>query len=143
MELSTKERGNLTELQCLTAFYSLGYKACIPYGENCRYDFVLDTGKKLLRVQVKTSRPLKDGKDGFRFSTCSTRINTKGTIRHKYTEEEIDCFVTYYSGKCYLIPVADASGIEKTLHFSQPKNGQKKNITFAKDYELEQVVKML
>lgn len=143
MELSTKERGNLTELQCLTAFYSLGCKASIPYGENCRYDFILDTGKKLLRVQVKTSRPLKDGKDGFAFSTCSTRVNSKGSIRRKYTEKEIDYFVTYYSGKCYLIPVIDTGSVEKILHFSQPKNGQKKNIAFAKDYELEQVIKTL
>lgn len=34
MELSSKGKGNLTELQCLTAFYELGYKACIPYGED-------------------------------------------------------------------------------------------------------------
>lgn len=33
MELTSKEKGNLTELQCLTAFYELGYKVSIPYGE--------------------------------------------------------------------------------------------------------------
>ena len=42
IELSSKEKGNLTELQCLTAIYELGYKASIPYGENSRYDFILD-----------------------------------------------------------------------------------------------------
>ncbi len=50
MNLSSKEKGNLTELQCLTAFYELGYKACIPYGEDSRYDFILDVDGILLRI---------------------------------------------------------------------------------------------
>ena len=143
MELSTKERGNLTELQCLTAFYSCGYKVSIPYGENCRYDFILDTGKQLLRVQIKTSSPLKNNKDGFKFATCSTKVNSKGSVQHEYTKDEIDYFATYYQGKCYLISVLDTGKREKIIRFSYPKNGQKKNVALAKDYEFEQVIKSL
>ena len=142
MELSTKERGNLTELQCLTAFYSCGYKVSIPYGENCRYDFILDTGKQLLRIQVKTSHPLEND-DGFTFNTCSTRVNSKGNVRHEYTKDEIDFFATYYDGKCYLVPVSETGKNGKTLRHSPPKNGQKKHISLAKNYEFEQVIKTL
>lgn len=143
MELSTKERGNLTELQCLTEFYSHGYKVSIPYGENCRYDFILDTGKQLLKIQVKTSHPLKNNKDGFIFATCSTRVNSKGSIRYEYNENEIDFFATYYQGKCYLIHVSEVGKREKVLRFSYPTNGQKEHIFLAKDYEFEQVIKAL
>lgn len=141
VELSTKEKGNLTELQCLTTFYSYGYKVSIPYGENCRYDFILDTGKKLLRVQVKTSRPLKNEEDGFVFSTASTRVNSSKNIRNYYTKEEIDCFSTFYLGKCYLIPVEEVGKSEKKLRFKYPTNGQKKGISLAQNYEFEKVIK--
>ena len=31
MILDTKQKGNLTELQCITACYELGYNVSIPY----------------------------------------------------------------------------------------------------------------
>ena len=35
-----KQKGNLTELQCLTAFTELGYTVSIPYGDCAKYDFI-------------------------------------------------------------------------------------------------------
>ena len=138
MELTSKEKGNLTELQCLTAFYDLGHKVSIPYGENCRYDFILDVNNTLLRIQVKTSKSVSD--ECFSFATRSTRVNSQGSISKNYTKEEIDYFATFYQGKCYLVPV-DECGIEKKLRFCYPANGQKKGINLAQDYELEKVLK--
>lgn len=42
MNLTPKQKGNLTELKCISAFYELGYQCSIPYGENSRYDFIAD-----------------------------------------------------------------------------------------------------
>lgn len=138
MELTSKEKGNLTELQCLTAFYELGYKVSIPYGENCRYDFILDVNNTLLRIQVKTSKSVSD--DCFSFATRSTRVNSQGSTNRNYTKEEIDYFATFYQEKCYLVPV-DECGSEKKLRFCYPANGQKKGINLAQDYELKKVLK--
>ena len=55
INLTSKQKGNLTELQCITAFYENGYAVSIPYGENSRYDFIADIYGKLIRIQVKTS----------------------------------------------------------------------------------------
>ena len=137
MELSTKAKGNLTELQCITAFYQLGYQVSIPYGENSRYDFIADVNGKLIRVQVKTSSIKQDTKGAISFATASTRINSTKNITHRYTKDEIDYFATFWDNKCYLIPVEETAGREKTLRFIPPANGQIKGITFAKDYELE------
>lgn len=137
MELSAKEKGNLTELQCITAFYELGYQVSIPYGENSRYDFIADVNGKLIRVQVKTSN-LKRGTQGaISFATVSTRINSTQNITRRYTKNEIDYFATYWNNQCYLIPIEETASREKTLRFEPPANGQIKGITFAKDYELE------
>lgn len=140
MELSSKEKGNLTELQCLTAVYELGYKAAIPYGENSRYDFIIDIGNKLLRVQVKTSSTVD--KDSFKFSCRSTRVNSQGSVCRRYSAEEIDYFATYYNGKCYLVPVQEC-GAEKKMRYDYPSTGRKKGINLAENYELQKVLEQL
>lgn len=137
INLTSKQKGNLTELQCITAFYENGYAVSIPYGENSRYDFIADIYGKLIRIQVKTSSIKDENPDAIEFSCRSTRVNSTGTFSKRYTENEIDYFATFWNGKCYLIPVQECS-IAKTLRFAPPKNGQIKGITFAKDYELPQ-----
>jgi len=137
MELTSKEKGNLTELQCLTAFYELGHKVSIPYGENCRYDFILDVNGHLLKIQVKTSKSVSD--ECFSFATRSTRVNSQGCISTTYTKKDIDYFATFHNGKCYLVPVEEC-GVEKKLRYCYPSNGQKKGICLAQDYELQKVL---
>lgn len=139
MELTPKEKGNLTELQCLVAFAELGLKTSIPYGENCRYDFILDINGYLLKIQCKTSR-LISSQEGFKFACKSVNSTRKGNFETKYSKGEIDYFATYFNGKCYLVPVEEC-GMEKTLRFNYPKNGQKKGISLAEQYELEKIVK--
>jgi len=141
--LSTKAKGNLTELQCITAFYELGYQVSIPYGENSRYDFIADINGKLIRVQVKTASICKDTEGAISFSTRSTRINSTQNISHSYTKEEIDYFATYWENKCYLIPINETASTKKTLRFNPPKNGQIKGIKFAAEYELAKQLKII
>lgn len=139
-ELTSKEKGNLTELQCLTSFYELGYKVSIPYGENSRYDFILDIEGKLYKIQCKTSRFVSD--EAFKFACQSARCNSSGVHYEKYSKEQIDFFATFYNGKCYLVPIEEC-GAAKTLRYCYPSNGQKKGISLACDYELREAIKRL
>ena len=134
IELSSKQKGNLTELQCITAFYQLGYHVSIPYGENSRYDFIADVNGKLCRIQCKTSR--LDKENCIKFSCQSTRINATKNIRCGYTDKDIDYFATSWESKCYLVPVNECS-VEKKIWFQTPKNNQKVGIHYAEEYELE------
>ena len=104
----------------------MGFDCSIPYGDNARYDFVVDVGGELLRIQCKSSsNPKKD--DGtldlnaFAFSCVSQTTNTKGTFRRKYTEDELDYFATVYNDVVYLVPVSECSD-SKTLRLAPPKN---------------------
>ena len=139
--LNSKQKGNLTELQCLTACSELGLTVSIPYGDSARYDFVLDFNGELYKIQCKTSS-LKDN-GVYKFATRSTQVGTASTNVRTYTKDDIDFFATYIEGKCYLVPVEQASGKEKTLRFVPPKNGQKEGISFAKDYELQSQLEKL
>ena len=140
IELKPKQKGNLTELQCLTAFYELGYQCSIPYGENSRYDLIADVDGKLIRVQCKTSREIEPGV--IEFFCRSSRSNTQSNLQRRYTAEEIDYFCTFWNGQCYLVPISECS-VSKKLRFVPPKNGQKVGITYAKDYELQRQLEKL
>ena len=120
MELTPKEKGNLTELQCLVAFAEQGLKVSIPYGENCRYDFILDIKGTLLKIQCKTSSLKEEGV--YKFQTSSSRANTKGMTRISYEKEDVDYFCTFINEKCYLIPFDETASREKVLRFVPPKN---------------------
>ena len=133
-----KQKGLLTELHCQLAFTELGFLVMTPTSEDSRYDFIIDTGEKFLRIQCKTCSPKDDG-SAITFSCRSTRSNTQDNVSRKYTKQEIDYFYTYYWGKSYLIPVEECSS-EKTLRFVKPVSGQVSGINFAKDYELKTVL---
>jgi hypothetical protein len=140
--LDCKQKGNLTELQCLAAFTELGYTVSIPYGDCARYDFIVDIDNTLYRVQCKTSSLKEEGV--YNFSCRSTSANRSSATSRSYSTEEIDFFATMIEGKCYLVPVSQTGNRDKTLRFTIPKNGQKAGVSFAKDYEIEtQVAKLL
>lgn len=135
----TQVLGNLNELNCIMSFIQLGYECSIPYGNGAKYDFIVDIGGELKRIQCKASHYTNDhGKettDSISFSTTCSTTNTKETKRHKYTSEQIDYFATHFNGKTYVIPVEECS-TNKTLRFVPPRNGQKV-YNKAEDYLIE------
>ena len=54
--MDNKQLGNLTELQCITRFYELGYSVSTPYGDSEKYDMILDFQGLLLRLQCKHAK---------------------------------------------------------------------------------------
>ena len=133
--LDTNLKGTITELKCKLYFMELGYAVSTPDSPT-RYDFILDTGEKLLKIQVKTSHKEEDK---FAFDTCSSHITRNGATRRTYNQE-IDYFCTWFENECYLVPVSECGSREKFLRIAPTKNGQTKNICFAKDYIASEVL---
>ena len=125
MSLSTKDLGAQTELQCLAYLHGLGYNVSIPWGDNARYDFILDIAGV------------------YRFNCKSTYLNTKGNRTVNYKPDEIDYFCTFIEEKCYLIPILETGKTEKVMRFTPPKNGQIKDIIFADTYLVETQIEKL
>lgn len=139
--MDVKSLGAQTELQCITYLHGLGYNISIPWGDNARYDFVLDVNSKLYKIQCKTSRQSEEGV--YKFNTKSTYINSQGNRSAHYTKEDVDFFCTFIEGKCYLIPLEQTSRSEKVMRFIPPKNNQTIGITFAQDYLAEKQIEKL
>ena len=138
--MNSKKKGNLTEMQCMSAFIACNCDVSIPFGDNSKYDFIADVNGKLLKIQVKTAS-MRD-ENSIKFSCRSTHVNCAGVKNVKYTSDDIDFFATYWDGECYLVPVNECSN-EKTLRFVAPKNGQHQGISLADDYRLEKQLKQI
>lgn len=137
--MNSKQKGDITELEIILAFTKLGYNVLLPYGDRNRYDLVVDTGNKFIRIQCKTATK-KDNGNYYIISCKSSHRKNGKCVSHPYFKNEIDYFATTINKKQYLIPVEECNS-SKILRISSPKNSQKKNITFADNYLLEEVVK--
>lgn len=131
----TLRKGRITELKVLTFFLEKGFIVSTPEVP-CPYDFLLDTGKNILKIQVKTSRE-SDG--GFSFNTSSCTHNSEGYVKRTY-DGTIDYFCTFYGEHCYLIPFDECGVKKKKLRLVPTISNQKKGISWAEDYLAEKVI---
>ena len=84
--LSCKAKGELGELAFAHKAAALGFGVAKPHGDNEPYDFIVDSGERLWRVQVKSIYSLSRG--GYR--AAGERCN-----HIPYKQEEIDFLVAY------------------------------------------------
>jgi hypothetical protein len=85
---------------------SLGFALALPYGHIHRYDFIVESGTKLWRVQVKTTTVKARGM--YNVTICR-HANRE---RHGYTEAEIDFVAVYIvpEDTWYILPVREVVG---------------------------------
>src|SRR4051794_37999912 len=77
--------GDRSALAVMYALRARGYDLLVPFGENTRYDLVVDDGDSLAKVQCKTGR-IRNG--AIAFKVCSSYAhhpNPKGLFGHTAT----------------------------------------------------------
>ncbi|MFN0154962.1 MAG: group I intron-associated PD-(D/E)XK endonuclease [Gaiella sp.] len=135
-----KRVGDRSTLAVMLALASTGLDISVPFGENCRYDLVIDDGDRLLRVQCKTGR-LRNG--GVNFATCSTYAHHRSSLQARRDYQgQIDAFAVYCPETLavYFVPLADVPVRNVAqLRTAPPKNGQSRRIRYAADYEIARV----
>ncbi len=132
--------GDRTALAVMLALTNAGFYVSVPFGENCRYDLVIDRAGTLTRVQCKTGR-LRDGAVHFATASTYSHLPSPREERRDYIGQ-IDEFAVYCPGTegVYLIPIDDV--LARTgayLRVDPPRNGQHKHIRWAKDYEIARI----
>ena len=141
MEENTQIKGAITEQKCFLKCIEQGWIVSKPLFDNARYDFIADTGEKLLRIQIKTSTWKDDAHTAFTFNGYSQHSTGNGNKRMKYTNKEIDFFMTEKEGIFYLYPAEEEGFTNKCLRLKSETNSSL--IKWAKDYEFEEVIKNL
>jgi PD-(D/E)XK nuclease superfamily protein len=135
-----KDIGDKTTLAVMLALRAHGLAVLVPFGENTRYDLVIDDGSHLRRVQCKTGR-LRGGAVVWNVCSHYGHHTNARVIRRDY-EGEIDYFGVYCpeTSGVYLVPMSDLQiRVRGALRVDPPKNNQRKFIRFAKQYEIGRV----
>ena len=125
---NTKRLGLMGELKAQYDFIKMGYEVSIPLGDYLPYDLIAIKDGKLIKIQVKTTENVKEGKMIFDLTSQNYYISKK------YTENDIDIFYLYCleTEKSYILPVKDAPNCGKWyLRIEPTKNNQIVGINFA------------
>jgi hypothetical protein len=136
-----KDTGDRSTFAIMYALRLEGYAILVPFGENTRYDLVIDDGKRLRRVQCKTGR-LRDG--GVTFRTCSSYAhhpNPPKIVRRDY-HGQVEEFAVFCPelGAVYLTPIEDLPNkAMATLRVRPSRNRQRARIRMAAQYELPRI----
>jgi len=133
---NTKSAGDITEAVVLAEFLRAGFPVCVPFGDNRRYDLVVEAGGRFLRVQCKTA------------SLTSDRCGGKGCIRFKARSGvhesrpywgQADLFAAYSpdTRQVYVLPVDEVPGTDVWLRLTPTRNNNQYGIRLAEDHTLE------
>ena len=135
--LSTDQKGNIAEAAVALSAAKLGFDVYRPITEGGRYDLIIDSGERLLRVQCKWA-PLQGETVLLRCYT--SRRNCDGIVRRPYGTGEVDAYAAYCSDldRCYFVPFdAFAGRVQVMLRLSPTRNNQHLGVNWARDFEFE------
>lgn len=137
MDGNSKDRGDETEAAILSRLIEWGYSVSVPFGDNDRYDLLVDTGERLDRIQCKTAWQNKP--ETIRFNTHS-QTTRDGSYHEQTYEEDIDAFVVRYpeTGQLYWIDVAEATAQKMELRFAADIDHP--SINWASEYAIDGAV---
>lgn len=124
--------GSASEARIVSELIKAGWKVCVAWNQNIRYDLVGDYKGKLYRIQCKTAWRV-GGNITFNVNSSNSRIKGKSYAK------EADLFGVYSpdTDKVYLVPVPKNKNVStRSLRLTKPKNNVKKNIHWARDFEL-------
>jgi hypothetical protein len=135
-----KDVGDVSTAMVTARLVQAGKSLLVPFGENQRYDLVIDEQGDFVRVQCKTGRVYRGV---IWFPTCSSTYhhpNNQGkkTYKHAYAGQA-DVFGVYCpeTDRVYIVPVSEVGSASATLRVNPPRNGQSKGIRWAHDFELK------
>ncbi len=100
---NVKWRGEIVELAFLAKAASMGFAVTKPYGDSEPYDFIVDSGSRLWRVQVKSG----SYKTGSAYRVGVHHLSNTKPKQKAYTAKQIDILAVYIVplGVWYIIPM--------------------------------------
>lgn len=130
--MNSKAVGELSEAIILAHLMRKGWSVSIPFGNNQRYDMLVDTGEHILRAQCKTGRSVRGCVE---FATSSKNGFTG--VRTAYADQ-VDIFLIYFpkTDAIYMFPAEDATATFVNLRIEPNKGGATSKIRWAEKYRI-------
>jgi hypothetical protein len=100
-----KRRGEAAELAFMNKAIAEGFAIAKPWGDSERYDFILDNGRRLWRIQVRSTE--YEWRSGFKIHAD---IRVKGRMV-PLTSNDVDIIAAYIVPRSiwYIVPIEEAT----------------------------------
>lgn len=131
-----KQNGSITELLIIAELMKYGIVS-IPYGNNARYDCILDFKNKRYRIQIKTAHIIDANR--FMIPFKNKRLSARGPVSKVYTKDQVDFIATIVNDVVYLVPVTGNNINSMTFRLDYPSDCYY-NINLARDYKLDSIL---
>ena len=138
----TTLKGAIAEAAIALAATELGFVVLRPLTEGRRYDLIIDTGPRLLRVQCKWGR--RQG-NVVVVKTSTQRLTPAGYVGTTYHADEIDGIAVYCEElkRCFYLPIEIAAG-RRVFHLrlAPAANNQELAINWAAHHEFGAIAQL-
>jgi PD-(D/E)XK nuclease superfamily protein len=139
---ATTQKGAIAEAAIALEATRLGFVVSRPMTEGRRYDLIVDTGPRLLRVQCKWGR--RQG-NVVVVKLSTQRLTPAGYVQTTYQADEIDGIAVYCQEveECYFLPISRVAG-QRGLHLRlvPAVNHQELAINWAADYRFGAIAQL-
>lgn len=129
---NNKHIGEIGERIAIGELSKYGLDILLPMSDNLPFDFIVFKDNKFFKCQVKTTNIINEN-NSLRFNLTSNNWNKR--TEYQYNIEDVDVIICCDLNTIYLFKFSDVLNKKNIyLKLDEPKNGQTKNINFAKDY---------
>jgi hypothetical protein len=139
--MNSKSKGNLGEIKVASEFIKYGCMVSFPFGDNARYDLIVDDGSSLKKVQVKYANS-KSKEKSWRCFCVSSKNHTTNKKLNKY-KDDVDIMAFYIPeiDKCIMFNI-DEIGDKSTIYVREniPLNNQS-NVVYISDHTFDKYYK--
>lgn len=120
-EIQHKHKGIIAEQAVSLEAIQRGWTVSIPIGNNAPYDLIIDTGSKLLKIQVKSAW-YDSSKNNYMANTRMSKTNRKIYKQVHYCEGDFDFAIIYVpdTKDFYIIPITVFLSFKSSVLIQSP-----------------------
>lgn len=129
---NNKQIGEIGERIAIGELSKYGLDILLPMSDNLPFDFVVIKDGIFYKCQVKTTNIINKN-NSLRFSLTSNNWYKK--IEYQYNSDDVDVIICCDMNTIYLFKYIEVCNKKNIyLKLDETKNGQMRNVNFAKDY---------
>ena len=122
----------------MSKFTKMEIPVFLPFGQNTPADMIILVNNSLKKIQVKTTKSIKNGT--MQFELC--RTNGFTFEKYPYDKNDTDYFFLYciQNDKSYFISIDEVNNRKSiNLRLEDTKSNQKKGIKMAEHYDFDKM----
>ncbi|MDQ3631612.1 MAG: group I intron-associated PD-(D/E)XK endonuclease [Actinomycetota bacterium] len=104
--MNRQQQGDRGEMSAMCWYGETGHLVYVPVGHSADVDFIADDGRRLIKVQVKTTSQFRLGRWEVAICTRGGNQSWNGVVKHFSADRCDDLFVVAVDGRRWRIPSA-------------------------------------